>query len=394
LRVAHLRTRNYWSLADAATRATLSRAGHDGRMNRRRLAILPAALTALLLSGCSGGSDASRGERDSTGDSKGTTTPITDIATGLEAPWSMVRTTDGSILISQRDDGTVVEVEADGSKRDVGVIEGVVHEGEGGLLGLALDPADPDRLYAYETTATDNRIVRVALTGAAGSYGLSSQVTILDGLAKASNHDGGRIAFGPDGLLYVTVGDAGDPTAAQDRDSLNGKILRMTPDGDVPPGNPFDDSLVWSMGHRNPQGIAWSDDGRMWASEFGQNEFDELNLIEAGNNYGWPEVEGTGGGDGYTDPKVTWTTDEASPSGLAAIGDHLYLAGLGGERLWTITPGDDFSVTSSLEGELGRLRDVSEGSDGSLWILTSNTDGRGAPADSDDRLVSVPLPGR
>jgi glucose/arabinose dehydrogenase len=319
----------------------------------------------------------------------------TDVVTGLEAPWSVVRLDSGSALISLRDSGRVVELTASGDLRDVAAIEGVVHEGEGGLLGLAVLGGAPSYLYAYLTTADDNRVVRAAITGSAGSYGLGPVDDVLTGIPKASNHDGGRLAFGPDGMLYVTTGDASDPTAAQDPDSLGGKVLRLSPTGAVPTDNPMPGSPVYTLGHRNPQGIAWDAFGSPWAAEFGQNTYDELNVLSPGGNYGWPEVEGRGDDGAFLNPVLQWSTDEASPSGLTAVGSTLFLAGLGGERLFEIQVPDssDATPTERFVGEesLGRIRDVLPGPDGTLWLLTNNTDGRGSPGDGDDRIVSVPL---
>jgi glucose/arabinose dehydrogenase len=320
------------------------------------------------------------------------------LASGLAAPWSILRlgTTD-STLISERDSGTVVERLPSGRLRDIGVVPGVVHAGEGGLLGLATPPRDPAgsarMLYAYLTTATDNRIVRMPLDGASGSYRLGAATTVLTGLARAGNHDGGRIAFGPDGMLYATVGDAGVPSRAQDPGSLNGKILRMTPTGGVPRDNPTAGSLVYSLGHRNPQGIAWDSTGQLWAAEFGQNTWDEFNRIVPGRNYGWPIVEGIGAKDGFVDPVYQWPTSDASPSGLAFVGGTFFLAALRGERLWAISPGSETTATALpfLAGSVGRLRDAVPGPDGSLWILTNNTDGRGSPTAGDDKLLEVRL---
>jgi glucose/arabinose dehydrogenase len=257
--------------------------------------------------------------------------------------------------------------------------------GEGGLLGLAVSPDyDRDRLvYAYFTSDTDNRIVRFRLGGRVR--------TVLTGIAAAGIHNGGRIAFGPDGKLYAGVGDAANTSSAQDRSALNGKILRMDQDGGVPAGNPFDGSLVYSWGHRNVQGLAWDRRGRLWASEFGQNARDEVNLIRAGRNYGWPEVEGVGGGGQFTDPLVTWSTSEASPSGAAIIGSTLYVAALRGECVWRI-PLDGASAgrpTRILAGRYGRIRTVVAAPDGTLWVATSNGDGRGTPRDGDDRIVAI-----
>ncbi|WP_258067132.1 sorbosone dehydrogenase family protein [Arthrobacter sp. GMC3] len=267
-----------------------------------------------------------------------------DIATGLAAPWSMVPLADGTFLVSERDSGRILEVGADGTKRTVGEVAGVVHQGEGGLLGLALhvgscpsqEPLDPNNpcfdVYAYLTTADDNRVVRMPLLGESGNRGLGPATAIITGIPKAGNHNGGRIAFGPEGLLYTGTGDAGNGNNAQNPASLGGKILRTTRDGGIPSGNPFPNSPVWSLGHRNVQGIAWDAQGRMWASEFGQNTWDELNQIRAGNNYGWPVVEGMGSDSRFTNPVLQWPTSEASPSGIAIAGTTLYMAALRRER--------------------------------------------------------------
>jgi glucose/arabinose dehydrogenase len=321
----------------------------------------------------------------------------TDVVTGLVAPWSILRVDDRVTLVSQRDDGQVIKLGPDGTLTSVGTVPGVVHQGEGGLLGLA-SSADGDWLYAYETTADDNRIVRIPLHNG-GRLGDDVEV-VLSGLAKAGNHNGGRIAFGPDGMLYATVGDAGNPDNAQNPDSLNGKILRMTPTGDVPDDNPTPGSLVYSMGHRNPQGLAWDSDGQLWAAEFGQDTWDEFNRIEPGGNYGWPIVEGIGGEQsasrGFIDPWAQWPTDDASPSGLTYIDGTFFMAGLGGQRLWALYPDAATKTASAVEwysGAYGRIRDVTPGPDGSLWMLTNNTDGRGSPRDGDDRILQVRLTG-
>jgi len=316
------------------------------------------------------------------------------IAGGLHAPWSVLRLPDGGTLISERDTTLVRELLPDGTLRDAGQVTDARPAGEGGLLGLAVLPGD-DGVYAYVTTATDNRIERMPLLGSPGSLGLGAAETVLTGLPKASNHDGGRIAFGPDGMLYATVGDAGTPDRAQDLDSLGGKILRMTPTGEVPADNPFA-TFVYSYGHRNPQGIAWDSRGRLWASEFGQNTWDELNLIEPGNNYGWPEVEGRGDNADYVDPVQQWATSEASPSGIAIVSDTLFMASLRGERLWSIDVSPDADSTTATPAawfvhDYGRLRDVVSGPGGTLWFMTNNTDGRGRPAAGDDRLFEVRL---
>ncbi|KQQ93985.1 glucose dehydrogenase [Leifsonia sp. Leaf325] len=373
------------------------------------LALGTAAVLAATLAACTPGGGPSRAPSPSPAASSapprptGTSTPdpvlqpvqVTgepvELASGLEAPWSILRLQNGATLISERDTANVLELLSDGSTRVVGQVADVVPNGEGGLLGLAaLEEAASVWIYAYFTAADDNRIVRMPLSGAAGSLGLGAPEPVLGGIAKAGNHDGGRIAFGPDGMLYATAGDAGDGGRSQDPGSLNGKILRMTPTGGVPDGNPFG-TLVWSLGHRNPQGIAWDSRGRMWASEFGQNTWDELNLITPGSNYGWPVVEGAAGDPAFVDPVQQWATTDASPSGLAIVSDTLFLASLRGERLWTVWPDSGRAPAAAFEGAYGRIRDVVPGPDGSIWFITNNTDGRGDARDGDDRLLQVGL---
>ncbi len=319
----------------------------------------------------------------------------TVVVTGLAAPWSMVRLASGSTLISERDSGMIKELEADGALHDVATVPGVVHGGEGGLLGIEFVDADGAWLYAYFTSDADNRIQRFPLRGGPGNYSLGTGEDILTGLQKANNHDGGRIKLGPDGKLYATVGDAANPDNAQDLNSLNGKILRMNLDGTVPSDNPFPGSLVWSWGHRNPQGLAWDATGQLWAAEFGQDTWDEFNVITAGANYGWPIVEGSSDDGRFVNPVLQWPTDDASPSGLARIGSTFFMAGLGGERLWAIQDADSqggpATATAFYAGTYGRIRDVIPGPAGSLWMLTNNTDGRGDPRDGDDRILQVTL---
>jgi glucose/arabinose dehydrogenase len=314
-----------------------------------------------------------------------------DVVTGLRSPWSILQLGGGRILVSERDSGRIVRVDR-GEPQPIGTVPGVVHTGEGGLLGLAYRDG---WLYAYTTTASDNRVIRMRLDDPTdGDLSPGTPQVLLDGLDRAANHDGGRIAFGPDGMLYVTVGDASDTGNAQDLRSLNGKILRMTPDGDVPDDNPFPGSYVYSYGHRNPQGLAWDADGRLWASEFGQNTWDELNRIVPGQDYGWPVVEGVAHDPRFVDPVVQWPTDEASPSGLAFADGAFWMAGLGGQRLWriAISAAGHPSSRALFAGDAGygRLRDVAPAPGGGLLVLTDNTDGRGSPRDGDDRLLHVP----
>ncbi|MET7395120.1 PQQ-dependent sugar dehydrogenase [Dactylosporangium sp. NPDC005572] len=313
-----------------------------------------------------------------------------DIARGLDVPWGLAFLPDGSALIAERDTGRILRLTAGGGQpQDVYKVPGVAAAGEGGLLGLAVSPdyTSDNLVYAYVTAEDDNRIVRFRLDG-------GQPAVVFDGIAKATYHNGGRIAFGPDGMLYAGTGDAGNTSRAQDPASPNGKILRLTPDGDAAPGNPTADSPVYSLGHRNVQGLAWDADGRLFATEFGQNQLDEVNLIQPGHNYGWPVVEGAGDtlAGRYTNPLVTWPVRDASPSGIAITGGTAYVAALRGERLWTLPlHGDTVGTPSAqLTGQYGRLRTVQVAPDGALWVTTSNTDGRGDVRDGDDRILRFP----
>lgn len=311
-----------------------------------------------------------------------------DLVRGLDVPWGLAFLPDGGALVAERDTGAILRVTPGAPAERVYEVPGVAAGGEGGLLGLAVSPryGENGYVYAYFTATDDNRIVRFRLDG--------QPEVVFSGIAKASNHNGGRIAFGPDGMLYVGTGDAGRRERSQDAGSPNGKILRLTPDGQAAPGNPTAGSPVYSLGHRNVQGLAWDSARRLFAAEFGQNRFDEINVIEPGRNYGWPEAEGNADTDGgrYTNPLVTWGTSEASPSGIAIAGDTLYVAALRGERLWTVPLHDGLlgDPSARFENGLGRVRTVEVAPDGALWLTTSNTDGRGDPRDGDDRIIRFP----
>lgn len=320
----------------------------------------------------------------------------TVIATGLRAPWDVAFGPDGRAWLTERDTGALLVREANGSVREVQRIA-VNNEGEGGLLGVAVSPgfAEDGMLYAYYTTTTDNRVVRFR-PGQAPE-------PVLTGIPRAGNHNGGRIGFGPDGMLYVATGDAAVPSQAQDRSSLAGKILRITPDGGVPAGNPFPGSPVWSYGHRNVQGLAWDRAGRLYATEFGPDRNDEINRIQAGGNYGWPVVTGTANQAGFVDPIVVRQPSEASWSGAAVLvggavsewEGSLLAAGLRGRRLWRFALDGAGNVTGAealFVNEYGRLRHVAQAPDGSVWILTNNRDGRGNPIPDDDRIIRIGPP--
>ena len=308
-----------------------------------------------------------------------------DVSTGLDTPWGLVALSDGSVLVSERDTGRILHVR--GKQQDEAAdLSAVRPGGEGGLLGLVATP-DQKTVFAYFTAADDNRIVAMTWDG----KDLGEPEPILTGIPKGFRHNGGRLVIGPDGYLYVGTGEIGDEELAQDKKSLGGKILRITLQGKPAPGNPFGNE-VFSYGHRNVQGLAFDAQGRLWASEFGDQTWDELNLITEGANYGWPEAEGSAKIDGVTNPKVVWKTEDASPSGLAYWQGALWMAALQGERLWQIPldgtdPGEPVSHFS---GDYGRLRSVTVAAGGKSLLLTaSNTDGRAEPRSDDDRILRV-----
>jgi glucose/arabinose dehydrogenase len=324
-------------------------------------------------------------------------------ATDLDAPWGLAELPDGQLpdgrwLVTERDTHDVLVV-ADGASPKIVTGGGATDlrtntagSGEAGLLGVAVSPtfADDHLVFFYRTGEDGNEVLSGELTGTS----LGELTPILTGIPAGSTHNGGRLAFGPDGYLYISTGDTGTSLLAQNPDSLGGKILRIASDGAIPNDNPIPDSPLWSLGHRNVQGMGWSSDGRMFASEFGADNLDELNLIVAGGNYGWPDYEGPGGvEDGYIDPLVTWMASAASPSGLAVTDEGVYLAALRGEALLRIPLAADGvgEPQRLLDGDYGRLRAVAVADDGTLRVLTSNTDGRGDTRDGDDRMLTVAI---
>lgn len=341
--------------------------------------LLTMLVAAVSLTACSSETDTG------TGADRPAEIATASVVDSLDAPWS-VAFHDTTALVSERDSARILELDDAGGKREVAVVEGVTPGGEGGLLGIAVHE---DHLYAYYTAGDENRIDRFELTGDPGSLAIGAPERVFDGIPSAGNHNGGRLAFGPDDMLYATTGDAGNTRNAQDLESFGGKILRLTPEGSIPPDNPFPDSPVYSYGHRNPQGIAWDAEGTLYASEFGQDTWDELNVIEPGGNYGWPEVEGIAGRSGFNDPVQQWSPQDASPSGIVVAGDVILIANLRGERLREVPLDDLTTSTELLVGAHGRLRDVVVTPDGAAWVVTNNTDGRGAPGTDDDRILTV-----
>lgn len=394
-------------------------------------AAVAAALVALALAACSGSSAETTDPTSAPSASATSPTPTTpprtdaaalalhgmpgaptDVVTGLRVPWDLVPLPDGTVLVTERDSGRVLRVGADGSQRRVTVpgagqgVPGVVARGEGGLLGMALSPtfASDGVVYAFTTTATDDRVVRMVLTGggagAADGGSFSDPQPVLTGIPSGPSAHGGHIAFGPDGMLYVGTGDAGNPQAAQDPASLSGKVLRLTPDGQPAPGNPAAGSPVYASGFHDVAGFAWGSGGRMFAADTGSDQQDELDVVQAGGNYGWPLLQGGIAAQGvdrrkYTAPLFTWYFKDANPGGVLVTADAVYVAGMRGGRLWRMGLfGESIGKPQALyEGVLGRLRTVAPGPDGTLWMLTDNTSpvslSRERPGD--DRVVRLPL---
>jgi glucose/arabinose dehydrogenase len=321
---------------------------------------------------------------------------ITVVAENLEIPWGLAFLPDGSILFTERP-GRVRLISKEGSLRQqpIATISDVKPIGEGGLLGIAVNPEFEKNnfiyfYYTYENNNGDtkNRVVRYKFE----SDSLTDRKIIVDGISGNSNHDGGRIKFGPDGLLYITTGDSENPSYAQDLSVFAGKILRVV-DPSTSSGQVKNE--IYSYGHRNPQGVAWDDRGRLWATEHGRSVplsgFDELNLIEKGKNYGWPTIQGDQGKDGMVIPVInSGATTTWAPSGAAFYQGSIFFGGLRGQGLYeAVISGNTATLKKHLDGELGRIRDVVLGPDNMLYITTSNRDGRGTPKQNDDKILKI-----
>jgi len=321
----------------------------------------------------------------------------------LDLPWGIDWLPDGSALVAERDRFEIDRVTLDGQVTVLGKVPGAVTtNGEGGVLGLAVSPnfANDHFIYIDHTAANDNRIVR--MTYQDGKLSTTS-TPILTGIEKNRYHNGGRLRFGPDGKLYATAGDAKNGANAQNKNSLNGKVLRLNADGSAPTDNPFyatggNARYVYSMGHRNPQGIAWDSRGQLWETEFGENSQDELNLIQKGGNYGWPSCEGTQGNcGGYVAPKQTWPTGQGGPSGIEIVNDWIYVACVTGQRMYVAqinSAGTGTSTPQSIfAGKWGRLRTVVKTPDGGLWVTSTNNDmNGGTPSVLDNVIVRLKFP--
>ncbi|OGG03546.1 hypothetical protein A2W14_03095 [Candidatus Gottesmanbacteria bacterium RBG_16_37_8] len=330
-------------------------------------------------------------------DSVDNTLLTSEIAENLDTPWALAFLPDGNILVTERKGKiSLVKLNSPSEIIEIASLKDVKEVGEGGLLGIVLHPdfINNHYLYLYYTYAqnggdTLNRVVRMTYE----NDKLSQSKIIVDRIPGAANHNGGRIKYGPDNYLYITTGDGEQPSRAQDKNSLAGKILRVKDDGQKASGNPFNTS-VYSYGHRNPQGLAWDLSGRLFSTEHGrsglQSGLDELNLIEPGKNYGWPEIQGTEKQNGMETPLINSGSDTWAPAGAAFVGNILYFAGLRGSALYQAKiVGNDIQINELFKNEYGRLRDVVTGPDGMLYITTSNLDGRGNPNENDDKIIRV-----
>lgn len=318
------------------------------------------------------------------------------VASNLDIPWEVAFLPDSSLLVTERP-GTLLRITTDTDTQIP--VSGVLHRGEGGLLGMALHPdfTANNWVYLYLTTQSDgqitNRVDRYTFDMETNQ--LSERTAVIESIPGAANHDGGRIAFGPDGYLYIATGDAQNAELAQNTDSLAGKILRITDTGEVPVDNPFNNP-VYSYGHRNPQGLAWDATGQLWATEHGPSGagsgYDEVNLIEKGVNYGWPTIQGAETAEGMRTPVIqSGANDTWAPAAATIWEDQLFFTGLRGQAIYTaqVANADLTNLQTLFRNEYGRLRIVAVSPDGMLYFGTSNTDGRGTPQPNNDTLYRI-----
>jgi glucose/arabinose dehydrogenase len=340
---------------------------------RRSAAIAVGAVTALTL--CAGPAGAAAQDDPSA-------QAVRTIATKLDIPWDIEFLPDGSGLFTERDTKKIKQIKGTTITTVQTVSQVVLTGGEGGLLGLAISPgfAADNTVYIYYSTASDNRIAKLKLGG--------TPAPIVTGIPKNKYHNGGGLEFGPDGFLYATTGDGQNGANAQNKSSLGGKILRFDTNGKAATGNPFG-TLVYSYGHRNPQGITWAN-GRAYATEFGDGKTDELNWIQSGKNYGWPECEGPCSNPAYTNPVKSWDKNTTGPSGIGFYKNALYIGRVTGKGVWKIpVSGTTLGTPASVFTGYGRVRSVAPAPDGTLWLGTSNQDNNGSPGATDDRILST-----
>lgn len=318
------------------------------------------------------------------------------VVENLTIPWGIAFLPDSDLLITERS-GSLVRFDKEKGTTQVIEIDGVKHSGEGGLLGMVLHPRfnENQYLYLYLTSTQGDESVNKVVRYRYVNDMLTDEFALIEDIPGALFHNGGRMAFGPDGYLYIATGDARDPNSAQDRDSLAGKILRVTDEGVIPSDNPFN-SEVYSYGHRNPQGLAWDDEGRLWSTEHGRSGvrsgLDEVNLIEKGGNYGWPDSEGDTVLPGTIGPALHSTTNITwAPASATFVNGGVFFGGLRGETLYeAVLSGDKVvELKEHFVKEFGRIRTTVLGPNGALYITTSNRDGRGAVQNGDDKVIQL-----
>ncbi len=318
------------------------------------------------------------------------TPAFVSILKNMDILWALDFLPDGSLIFTERGGKVFILVEPMGLPRLLAEFSDVSSAGEGGLLGIAVHPrfTENNFIYLYHTYSNNgelfNRVIRMKKSG----YALVEKKIIVDAIPGAEVHNGGRIKFGHDGMLYITTGDAAFPAHAQDIGSLAGKILRVNDDGTIPKSNPFPNSAVYSYGHRNPQGLAWDSEGGLWETEHGASAGDEINRIVSGKNYGWPTIRGVEKNTGMESPVLESGSSTWAPSGAAFFGGSFFFTGLRGQALYELDI-KTRSLKTHFKGQFGRVRDVVRGPDNFLYLLTSTRDGRGIPMKGDDQIIRI-----